>query len=84
VSIQMSVTLTVKCSTGTKFTVTAELSQSVGELKAQLVEQSAIPADQMRLIYRGHVLKDANSLQSYGKINILANLDFGLQFCSFF
>jgi hypothetical protein len=60
------------------------LSQSVGELKAQLVEQSAIPADQMRLIYRGHVLKDANSLQSYGKVNILANLDFGLQFCSFF
>ena len=33
-----------------------------------LVEQSGISIDQMRLIYRGHVLKDANSLQSYGEI----------------
>ena len=62
----MSVTITVKCSTGTKFTISVELSQSVADLKAILVEQSGIPADQMRLIYRGHVLKDANSLQSYG------------------
>ena len=65
----MSVTITVKCSTGTKFTISVELSQSVADLKAILVEQSGIPADQMRLIYRGHVLKDANSLQSYGNGN---------------
>jgi ubiquilin len=63
-----SVTLSVKCSTGTKFTITVELSQSVGDLKAMLVEQSGISIDQMRLIYRGHVLKDANSLQSYGEV----------------
>ena len=61
----MAVSLTIKCSTGTKFTVSADLSLSVGELKALIVEQAGIPPDQMRLIYRGHVLKDGNTLQSY-------------------
>ena len=61
----MTLNLTVKCSTGQKLSVTAETSQTVLELKQKLQEESGIASEQMRLIYRGHVLKDGNTLESY-------------------
>jgi hypothetical protein len=59
------VKIQVKCSNGNKFEVAVDLEKTVGDLKASLVEQSGVAADQMRLIYRGHVLKDGSTLQSY-------------------
>jgi hypothetical protein len=57
--------LNIKCSTGTKLTVTAELDKTVGELKAQLQAEVGVPPEQMRLIYAGRVLKDPQTLASY-------------------
>lgn len=59
------VSLVVKCSTGTKLTVTVELDKTVGEFKAQLQADAGVPPEQMRLIYAGRVLKDLQTLASY-------------------
>lgn len=61
-------TIHIRCSNGNKFLVKASLSSTVGALKATLVEKSTIPVDRQRLIYRGRVLKDDDSLESYGKL----------------
>ncbi|CAM6100502.1 unnamed protein product [Calypogeia fissa] len=62
-------TVHVRCSNGNKFSVEVDLTVSVRALKALLVDRSEIPADQQRLIYKGRVLKDDNSLDSYGLQN---------------
>ena len=59
--------ITVKCSTGAKINVNVELDKTVADLKKLLEAESGISPEQMRLIYRGHVLKDGNTLQSYCK-----------------
>uniref|UniRef100_A0A7I4EFD6 Uncharacterized protein n=1 Tax=Physcomitrium patens TaxID=3218 RepID=A0A7I4EFD6_PHYPA len=56
----------VRCSNGNKFTVEVDLSATVMAMKVLLVERSEIPADQQRLIYKGRVLKDDSTLNSYG------------------
>jgi ubiquilin len=61
----MSITVSVKCSTGDKFTVEVETSQLVSDFKRLLAEKSKIPAEQQRLIFSGHVLKDPQTLESY-------------------
>ena len=58
-------TLSIKCSSGTKLTVTAEFTRTVGELKSQLEADVGVPPEQMRLIYAGQVLKDQQTLASY-------------------
>lgn len=57
----------IRHSNGNKFTVDVDLSSTVLALKGLLVERSEIPADQQRLIYKGRVLKDDNTLNSYGQ-----------------
>ncbi len=59
--------LVVKLSTGAKFDVDAEDSITVEELKALTSQQADIPATQIRLIFKGHVLKDPQTLSSYGQ-----------------
>ena len=59
------VSLVIKCSSGTKLTVTVELDKTVGEFKAQLQAEAGVPPEQMRLIYAGRVLKDLQTLASY-------------------
>ncbi|KAJ8470454.1 hypothetical protein OPV22_024797 [Ensete ventricosum] len=61
-----TVTLQVRCSNGSKVSVEAALDSTVGTLKAALVEKCDVPAEQQRLIYKGRILKDEQTLQSYG------------------
>jgi hypothetical protein len=49
----MAITVQIKPSTGAKFSVDVDLSQSVAELKEKLVEKTEIPVPQQRLIYKG-------------------------------
>ena len=62
----MSATVHVKLTSAPKITVGVELSGTVLELKELLAEKTDIPAAQQRLIYKGHVLKDEKTLESYG------------------
>ncbi|KAK0580869.1 hypothetical protein LWI29_007276 [Acer saccharum] len=60
------VPINIRCSNGTKFTVTANLELTVEAFKAVLAQNCDIPADQQRLIFKGRILKDDQTLQSYG------------------
>ena len=61
-------TIHVKATSGSKITVPVELSVTVGELKTTLeaADKADTPSAQQRLIYKGHVLKDDKTLESYG------------------
>lgn len=63
----MSVKVTVKCNNGTKFDVDVEVSKTVKEFKEMIAGQAGVSTGQMRLIHRGHVLKDGSTLESYGE-----------------
>lgn len=63
------VIINVRCSNGSKFTVQVALDSSVGSFKSTLAQHSDIPAEQQRLIYKGRILKDEQTLTSYGNIN---------------
>lgn len=60
-----NISVTVKCSTGDKFTIEVDTKLLVSEFKALLSDQAKIPAAQQRLIFSGHVLKDPHTLESY-------------------
>ncbi|KAM3362886.1 ubiquitin domain-containing protein DSK2a isoform X1 [Capsicum galapagoense] len=60
------VTINVRCSNGSKFSVQVTLESSVGSFKSVLAQHSDIPAEQQRLIYKGRILKDEQTLASYG------------------
>ncbi|CAM0956329.1 unnamed protein product [Alopecurus aequalis] len=59
-------TLNIRCANGTKFTVQADLSGTVGAFKEVVGGSSDVPAPQQRLIYKGRILKDEQTLESYG------------------
>lgn len=60
----MAVKVNVKSSAGAKYALDiADLSETVGVFKTRLAAVSEIPADTQRLIFRGHVLKDAQTFQ---------------------
>ena len=61
-------TIHVKATSGAKITLDVELSTTVGALKSTLSaeDKANVPAPQQRLIYKGHVLKDDRTLDSYG------------------
>lgn len=60
------VTVNVRCSNGSKFSVQIGLESSVGSFKSVLAQNCDIPAEQQRLIYKGRILKDDQTLESYG------------------
>jgi hypothetical protein len=61
-------TIHVKATSGSKITLEVDLRVTVGSLKTTLAaaDKADIPAPQQRLIYKGHVLKDEKTLESYG------------------
>eukprot|EP00262_Sarcandra_glabra_P021397 TRINITY_DN903_c0_g2_i1.p1 TRINITY_DN903_c0_g2~~TRINITY_DN903_c0_g2_i1.p1 ORF type:complete len:538 (+),score=90.90 TRINITY_DN903_c0_g2_i1:224-1837(+) len=61
-----AVTVNVRCSNGSKFSVRTSLESTVGSFKSVVADNCDIPADQQRLIYKGRILKDDQTLESYG------------------
>ena len=61
-------TIHVKATSGSKITLDVDLSATVADLKALLATPSNADCEpsRQRLIYKGHVLKDEKSLESYG------------------
>ncbi|KZV48716.1 hypothetical protein F511_19256 [Dorcoceras hygrometricum] len=60
------VNINIRCSNGSKFSVSAALQSTVVEFKSLLAQNCDIPAEQQRLIYKGRILKDDQTLVSYG------------------
>ncbi|XP_039069661.1 ubiquitin domain-containing protein DSK2b-like [Hibiscus syriacus] len=61
-----AVTVDISCSPASKFSVQIKLDSTVLSFKALLARNCDIPADQQCLIYKGRILKDDQTLQSYG------------------
>ena len=59
-------TLHIRGTSGNKFAVQADLGATVGAFKAIVAESCDVPAVQQRLIYKGRILKDEQTLASYG------------------
>ncbi|KAL2936841.1 Ubiquitin domain-containing protein DSK2b [Bienertia sinuspersici] len=60
------VSVNIRCSNGSKFSVKTTLDSNVGAFKALVAQNCDVPADQQRLIYKGRILKDDQTLESYG------------------
>ncbi|KNA18146.1 hypothetical protein SOVF_073470 [Spinacia oleracea] len=60
------VSVNIRCSNGSKFTVKTTLDSNVGDFKSLVSQNCDVPADQQRLIYKGRILKDDQTLESYG------------------
>jgi hypothetical protein len=52
---------------GDKIDREVETSGTIREVKEQLAEACSIPADDQRLIYKGQILKDERTVESYGR-----------------
>ncbi|XBJ09761.1 ubiquitin domain-containing protein DSK2b [Aegilops tauschii subsp. strangulata] len=59
-------TLNIRCANGAKFTLQADLGETVGAFKEVVAGSCDVPAPQQRLIYKGRILKDEQTLESYG------------------
>lgn len=65
-NVDGGVTVNVRCSNGSKFSVQVKLDETVGSFKVVLAQNCDVPAEQQRLIYKGRILKDDQTLESYG------------------
>ncbi|CAN8327738.1 unnamed protein product [Cochlearia groenlandica] len=61
-----AVAVNVRCSNGSKFSVSTSLDSTVESFKALVAQNCDVPANQQRLIYKGRILKDDQTLLSYG------------------
>lgn len=67
--VMSSIKVTIKpTSGGDKFQAEIETSATVRELKEEVARKCDTPADQQRLIYKGQVLKDDKTAESYGML----------------
>ena len=64
------VNINIRCSNGSKFVVKISLESTVAAFKEAVAHSCDIPADQQRLIYKGRILKDDQTLQSYGILDL--------------
>ncbi|KAG2703019.1 hypothetical protein I3843_06G110600 [Carya illinoinensis] len=60
------VPINIRCSNGSKFAVRTSIQSTVSAFKAVLAQNCDVLADQQRLIYKGRILKDDQTLESYG------------------
>ncbi|KAK6143336.1 hypothetical protein DH2020_023684 [Rehmannia glutinosa] len=60
------VNVNIRYSNGSKFSVKTSLLSTVGEFKGVLAQNCDVPAEQQRLIYKGRILKDDQTLVSCG------------------
>ncbi|XP_038723216.1 ubiquitin domain-containing protein DSK2b-like isoform X2 [Tripterygium wilfordii] len=60
------VTINIRSSNGSKFSLQIDLESTVESFKDVLAGKCDIAADQQRLIYKGRILKDDQTLKSYG------------------
>jgi len=51
---------------GNKIDKEVDTSCTILEVKEQLADQANIPATEQRLIYKGQILKDERTVESYG------------------
>nr|BAK06552.1 predicted protein [Hordeum vulgare subsp. vulgare] len=58
--------LDIRDTSGNEFWVWADLGDTVGEFKVIVAGSCDVPAPQQRLIYKGRILKDDQTLASYG------------------
>ncbi|KAG7641068.1 Ubiquitin-associated domain [Arabidopsis suecica] len=61
-----AVAVNIRCSNGTKFSVKTSLDSTVESFKELVAQSSDVPDNQQRLIYKGRILKDDQTLLSYG------------------
>ncbi|KAJ7967077.1 Ubiquitin domain-containing protein [Quillaja saponaria] len=61
-----AVVVNIRLTNGSKFTVRTNLETTVGAFKLVVAQNSDVPAGQQRLIYKGRILKDDQTLLSYG------------------
>jgi len=59
------ISINVKASNDNKYVIVIDTSKTVKEFKDKIAESCDTPADRMRLIYSGRVLKDDDTLESY-------------------
>ncbi|KAF6157802.1 hypothetical protein GIB67_038270 [Kingdonia uniflora] len=64
--VSNGVTINIRFSNSSKFAVKVNLDFTVEAFKAVLAENCEVPAEQQRLIYKGRILKDDQTLESYG------------------
>ena len=65
-------------STGQKYATEVDTDKTIAEFKEALATLTAIPAAQQRLIYKGRVLKDEQTVDSYGTPAFLLLISFRL------
>lgn len=65
--VEQQLTFNIKASNDQKYILTLPTSTSIGDVKAKLAtsEYADIPADRIRLIYSGRVLKNEDTLATY-------------------
>ncbi|KAG5620860.1 hypothetical protein H5410_006078 [Solanum commersonii] len=61
-----TVTINIRCVNDSKLSVHVSLNSTVGSFKSILSQMTDIPAEQQRVIYNGQILKDDQTLKSYG------------------
>nr|XP_009390884.1 PREDICTED: ubiquitin domain-containing protein DSK2a isoform X1 [Musa acuminata subsp. malaccensis] len=61
-----SATVHIRCSSGSKFSVQTPLDATVDAFKAVVAGSCDVPVEEQRMIYKGWVLNDDQTLASYG------------------
>lgn len=56
------ITLRVKQLSGEEKTITTSLTSTIAELRPIISEVTGIPSDSLRMIFRGRLLQDANTV----------------------
>lgn len=62
----MSFTISVRLSDGSKFETSVEATWTVEQLKSSIEGDASCEPSLQRLIYKGRILKDPDTLESYG------------------